>query len=300
MNTNKFLRKLDRAAPIVFIMPVAIFLLLTCVVPILYSFELSFTRYNLFLPQNAGKFVGISNYLKMLTYQPFLASIRWTILFSVTVVLLDIVFGMLLALILNEIAHGSFIYKTIFIIPMMIAPAVIGNIWRLMLAPDYGVINNLLNLVGIKSVMWLTTEIPAKAAIIFVELWSSIPFCMLIFLGALKTVPSDLYEAAAIDGAGKLKCFLHITLPSIRNFIGIVVTIRVMDSLRSFDVVYNLTNGGPGTATETIGTTIYKTAFRYSDLGAGSAGAFLFFILITVVSFTLLRLFNGKKGGEEQ
>ena len=255
---------------------------------------------NLYFSQNDAKFVGLRNYIKILKDGSFLQAAGWTFVFSTVSVLLDLFFGMLLAMFLTTKTLENKIgaLKTVMVIPMMIAPTVIGTIWGLMFSPNYGVINNILIVLGHSPVNWTTTEGPAKLAIILVEMWSSIPFCLLIFMGALKTVPTELYEAAMLDGANRLVSFFKITLPSIRNFVAMVVTVRVMDSLRAFDVIYTLTSGGPGTSTETIGMNIYKTAITYSKLGLGSAGAFLFLIVIAVISFVLMRVLERKDGNE--
>ena len=270
----------DKKAHLIFVAPAGIFLLLFSVAPLLYSFGISLTNYNLYFAQSEAKFVGLKNYVKIIQDEAFRQAVGWTFTFAVAVVVLDVALGMLLAQILTSriFERRAGILKTIMIIPMMIAPTVIGTIWGLMFTPNYGVIN------------WTTTVVPAKLAIIFVEMWGSIPFCLLIFMGALKTVPQELYEAALIDGAKKVTIFFRITIPHIRNFIAMVVTVRVMDSLRAFDVIYTLTSGGPGTSTETIGTTIYKTAITYSKVGQGSAGAFLFLIVIAAISFALMRI----------
>lgn len=262
--------------------------------------EGSLTNYNLYFSQNDAKFVGLRNYIKILKDGSFLQAAGWTFVFSTVSVLLDLFFGMLLAMFLTTKTLENKIgaLKTVMVIPMMIAPTVIGTIWGLMFSPNYGVINNILIVLGHSPVNWTTTEGPAKLAIILVEMWSSIPFCLLIFMGALKTVPTELYEAAMLDGANRLVSFFKITLPSIRNFVAMVVTVRVMDSLRAFDVIYTLTSGGPGTSTETIGMNIYKTAITYSKLGLGSAGAFLFLIVIAVISFVLMRVLERKDGNE--
>ncbi|MCU6733288.1 carbohydrate ABC transporter permease [Diplocloster agilis] len=282
----------DKKAHLIFVAPAGIFLLLFSVAPLLYSFGISLTNYNLYFAQSEAKFVGLKNYVKIIQDEAFRQAVGWTFTFAAAVVLLDVAVGMLLAQILTSriFERRAGILKTVMIIPMMIAPTVIGTIWGLMFTPNYGVINNILNLLGVQSVNWTTTVIPAKLAIIFVEMWGSIPFCLLIFMGALKTVPQELYEAALIDGAKKFTIFFRITVPQIRNFIAMVVTVRVMDSLRAFDVIYTLTSGGPGTSTETIGTTIYKTAITYSKVGQGSAGAFLFLIVIAAISFVLMRI----------
>lgn len=298
MNHKKQLaRKKSSKEYIIFIAPAVIFLILFSIVPMIYSFGISLTNYNLYFASSDAKFVGIKNYIKILSDSAFRSSIAWTFAFSIIVVTLDLIFGLVLALLLTSemLERRGRVLKTVMIIPMMIAPTVIGSIWGLMFSPNYGVINNILISLGFSAVNWTTVEFPAKLAIILVEMWSSIPFCLLIFMGALKTVSVDLYEAAMLDGAGSIKIFFRITLPLIRNFVAMVVTIRVMDSLRAFDVIYTLTSGGPGTETETIGMNIYKTAISYSKVGLGSAGAFLFLIVIALISFVLMHTLE-KKG----
>ncbi|MEK3720658.1 carbohydrate ABC transporter permease [Paenibacillus sp. FSL H8-0034] len=279
-------------APYVFIGPSMLFIIVLSIFPIFYSLYLSFLSYNLSMPATTIKFNGLNNYLYMLTNKTFIGSIAWTLSFSISVVALNVILGMSLALLLNSslMERASDFFKTAFILPMMLAHVVSATIWKLMFSPVYGILNNILMMLGYDKVNWTADTYNARFAIILVELWGSTPFCMLIFLAALKTVPKELYESALIDGANRIRTFFGITLPLIRNFLALVVSIRIMDSLRMFDIVYTLTNGGPGDDTETIGTTIYKTAFRYSDIGAGSAGAFLFFILIVIVTLVFLKL----------
>ncbi len=283
---------------LLFVLPAVVFLAFFSVIPILYSFVISLTNYNLYFSASDAKFVGIKNYIKILTNNDFLSSFGWTLFFSISSVSLDLLFGMLLAVLLNskELDQKAKSLKTIMIIPMMIAPTVIGTIWGLMFSPNYGVINSILQLMGFSAINWTTKIIPAKVAIILVEMWGSIPFCLLIFIGALKTVPIDLYEAAMLDGAGKIRIFFKITLPQIRNFVAMVITVRTMDSLRAFDVIYTLTSGGPGKSTETVGLNIYRTAITYSKVGLGSAGAFLFLIFIAIVSFALMHFLERRDG----
>ena len=288
---------LEKKSYIVFVATALIFLIAFSVIPMLYSFGISLTNYNLYFAQTDAKFVGLKNYIKVFSDETFMQSVGWTFTFSTLSVILDVFFGMLLALVLNNGTLGKKVegLETVMIIPMMIAPTVIGTIWGLMFSPNYGVINSTLTSLGYEAINWTTKEGPAKLAIILVEMWGSIPFCLLIFVGALKTVPADLYEAAMLDGANPIQSFFKITLPQIQNFIAMVVTVRVMDSLRAFDVIYTLTSGGPGTATETIGLNVYRTAITYSKVGQGSAGAFLFLIVIALVSFALMRILERKE-----
>ncbi|MEK3916705.1 carbohydrate ABC transporter permease [Paenibacillus sp. FSL H7-0331] len=293
MITTKKVRSLSAVtAPYVFIGPSMLFIIVLSIFPILYSLYLSFLSYNLSMPATTIKFNGLNNYVYMLTNKTFLGSIAWTLSFSIIVVALNVILGMSLALLLNSslMERAANLFKTAFILPMMLAHVVSATIWKLMFSPVYGILNNILMMLGYDKVNWTADTNNARFAIILVELWGSTPFCMLIFLAALKTVPKELYESALIDGANRIRTFYGITLPLIRNFLALVVSIRIMDSLRMFDIVYTLTNGGPGDDTETIGTTIYKTAFRYSDIGVGSAGAFLFFILIVIVTLVFLKL----------
>ena len=191
--------------------------------------------------------------------------------------------------------------STIFTMPMMIAPIVTATIWKLIFSPIYGVLNGILVTFGFERVNWMAETIPARIALVIVEVWATTPLCMLIFIAALQTVPDDLLEAATIDGGTFPQKFTKVILPLIRNFIALVVTMRFMDAIRMFDIVYNLTNGGPGTATETLASTIYKMAFRYYNVGEGSAGAFIFFILIMLFSLLFVKILgtNESTGREE-
>ena len=185
----------------------------------------------------------------------------WIMWDTVIVVTLNIILGMTLAEALSTklLSKLSAVLKIIFILPMMIAPIVTATIWKLMFSPIYGVLNGILVSLGFDRINWFADVIPARTAIIVVEVWATTPLCMLILMAALKTVPEELLEAAKIDGASSVKQFLFITLPQIRKFVWLVVMLRFMDAIRMFDIVYNLTNGGPGTATETLASTIYKS-----------------------------------------
>ncbi|THF80381.1 carbohydrate ABC transporter permease [Cohnella fermenti] len=290
-------------APYLFIVPAVALIVLLGVIPILISFVISLQSYRLGVPLDQIHYVGLDNYRDILSNRLFTDSIGWTFLFTAITVIFNLVLGLGLAMLLNAKAMEKRlkVFRSLFILPLMLAPVVTATIWEILFAPVYGIVNYVVELLGFASVSWTGESVPAKAAISAVDIWGATPFCMLIFLAAFQTVPGDVYEAAMIDGASRTRSFFRITLPLIRNFIALVVTIRVMDALRVFDSVMVLTNGGPGTATETMGTAIYKTAFRYGNIGAGSAGAFIFFALILVVTLvfmTLLRKQTGTEGRE--
>ena len=290
------LNKPKRVAAFVFISPAVLFLVVFSVIPMLYSFGISFFHYNTSMNTDTIRFIGLKNYVSVLTNRQFLDSACWTFIFTISAVALNLLFGMTLAVVLttNFLPRLSKVMKTVFTIPMMIAPIVIATIWKLMFSPIYGVLNGLLVSMGLDRVEWLSAVIPARIALIIVEVWATTPLCMLIFMAALKTVPEELLEAATIDGANWRQKFFQVTMPLIRNFTVLVLTVRFMDAIRMFDIVYNLTNGGPGTSTETLASTIYKMAFRYYNVGEGSAGAFIFFVLIVLFSLLIMKL-TGKE-----
>lgn len=282
----------ERIAPVVFLAPAVIMLVCISIIPIGYSFYLSFQSYNLAMPASTIHFVGLKNYIEMLTNQNFLDSIQWTLVFALVVVVIETALGLLIASMLNSEAAARFAgpFKTLLIIPMMIAAVVSATVWKLMFYPVYGVVNNTFALLNLPQPNWLGETFYAKVAIIIVEIWMATPFCVLVFQAALKTVSTEMIEAARVDGASGPKIFFRITLPTIRNFIALVVSMRISDALRAFDAVMQLTNGAPGASTETIGTTIYKTAFRYNNVGQGSAGAFIFFVVVSIVAVTTMML----------
>lgn len=284
-------------AAFVFITPAILFLLVFSVFPMIYSFVLSFFHYNTSMAADTVRFIGLENYRNVLINRQFQDSVLWTFLFTVCAVALNVIFGMTMALLLttNYVKRISKGFKTVFTLPMMIAPIVTATIWKLMFSPIYGVLNGILVSLGLERIDWMSQTLPARIALVIVEVWATTPLCMLILMAALKTVPDELLEAATIDGAGWRQRFTKIVLPLIRNFVALVITMRFMDAIRMFDIVYNLTNGGPGTSTETLASTIYKTAFRYYNVGEGSAGAFIFFLLIIAFSMLSMKLFGAKK-----
>lgn len=287
----------DRALPYIFIGPAVILITLLAIVPLFYSLYISLLNYNLSLPSTMIRMTGLDNYKYMLTNGPFMKSIGWTLVFTFFTVLLNVTLGMLLALMLNneKVSKRTKIFKSLFILPMMLAPVVSTTMWKIMFGAIYGPINYLMQSLGLQAVAWTGETLPAKIAVIIIDVWGATPFCMLILIAALQTVPRDIYESAFMDGANRFKVFFKITLPLIRNFIALVVSLRVMDALKIFDSIMILTDGGPGDSTETMGTMIYKTAFRYMNVGAGSAGAMIFFAIIIVVTLIFLKLIRNDR-----
>lgn len=282
--------KVNRTLHLIFVAPSMIFIFFLAIVPLVYAVYLSFRNYKLTMPNGSSRFIGIENYVSVIKDEAFIQSISWTLIFSFFAVIISVGIGLLLAVLLtnSEQSQGVRLLKSFLILPMMVAPVVSSTMWKILFGAVYGPINYLIELFQGTAVSWTGETLPARLAIIVIDSWGSIPFCMLIFLGALTTIPDELYESALIDGSSPFTSFRKITLPLIRNFISLVVSLRLMDSLKVFDPIMIMTDGGPSGSTESIGTMMYKMAFRYMDVGQGSAAAVIFFIIIAIVSITTL------------
>lgn len=282
---------------LIFIAPSMVFIVLLAIVPLFYAVYLSFQNYKLTMPADMSKFIGFENYVSVIKNEDFINSIGWTLGFSFFAVVISVGLGLLIAVLLTNSNQNPTIrfLKSLLVLPMMIAPVVSSTMWKILFGAVYGPINYLIGLFGGASVSWIGETFPARLAIIIIDSWGTIPFCMLIFLGALTTIPDELYESAILDGANSFSLFSKVTLPLIRNFISLVISLRLMDSLKVFDPIMIMTDGGPSGTTESIGTMMYKIAFRYMDIGEGSAAAVIFFIIIAVVSITTLRFTRQKE-----
>src|SRR5690606_30176661 len=178
--------------------------------------------------------------------------------------------------------------RGIFVMPMMATPVAIALVWTMMFHPQLGVLNYLLSLVGIPAQEWIFNPDTVIPSLVAVETWQWTPLVMLIVLGGLASVPREPFESAEIDGANAWQQFRYLTLPMIAPFIMVATIIRTIDALKSFDIIYAMTQGGPGTASETINIYLYNTAFAYYKIGYSSAMVIVFFVLIIVMSMVLL------------
>lgn len=289
--------KLEKVAHLIFIAPSWLFILLMSILPLFYALYLSFRNYSLLMPVDMASFNGFDNYVAILNNKNFVNSIWWTLGFCFCTVIISVGLGLLIAVLLSNQrdSKGVRLLKSLLVLPMMVAPVVSSTMWKIMFGAVYGPINYLVKLFGGSSISWTGNTYAARAAIVVIDSWGSIPFCMLIFIGALTTIPNELYESARVDGANGFTIFWKVTLPMIRNFFALVLSIRVMDSLKVFDPIMIMTDGGPHSSTESIGTMMYKTAFRYMDIGQGSAAAVIFFVLIAIISVATLVLTRQKE-----
>ena len=248
----------------------------------------------------ARRFTGLSNYARLASDERFIASIGNTLVYTFLAVVLPLIFGTLAALIFNSRLPLRGVLRGLFVMPMMATPVAIALVWTMMFHPQLGVLNYLLSLVGIPPQGWVFNSATVIPSLVLVETWQWTPLVMLIVLGGLAAIPSEPYESAAIDGANALQRFRYITLPMIAPFLMVAVIIRTIDALKSFDIIYAITQGGPGTASETINLYLYSVAFAYYDIGYGSAIAVVFFALVIALSLLMLHLRQRTKWMELQ
>ncbi|MFB6290902.1 MAG: carbohydrate ABC transporter permease [Candidatus Bipolaricaulia bacterium] len=262
-----------------------VFLGLT-VYPLIYEIVTSFYKIDIIGIQS---FEGISNYIDAITNSLFQIAFLNTLYFVAGSVLLEFLFGLGLALLFNRAMRGRKVFRTIVLLPMMAPPVTVSLIWRMMYQYDFGVINNILNIVGLPSLQWLTSTRLAMPSLIIADVWQWTPFAFLVLLAGLQGIPEDVMEAAKVDGASTWQRFFYVTLPMIRYSIVIVLLLRTIDTFRLFTKVYNMTGGGPGNATETLTFNIYRSGFKFFHLGSAAAKAVIMVVIIVIISVFYIR-----------
>jgi multiple sugar transport system permease protein len=286
----------DRSLAAVFIAPALALLLLMSVFPLLWALYLSFTDYSA-TRDTPVSWVGFRNYVDILTSSAVHERALTTIVYVLGAVGLQTVLGFSIAYLISRRVRGRGLLTTLFLVPMMISPVVVGLFWRFMLDTQFGVVNSLLGSLGLGQVEWLTKQRTALLSVVVVDTWQWTPFIMLIALAGLTAVPRYLYEAASIDRATEWFRFRHITLPLVWPLLLIAVLFRAIEAFRLFDLVYILTSGGPGVSTETLSFHVYKVAFLGFDTGLASAYGILMVLVVIVLAQVYLRYLEKLKEG---
>lgn len=276
-------------APWLFIAPNAFGVALFVVFPLAFSLYMSFFEWDAFTDPS---FVGLDNFRTLLFDDPlFWVAVRTTAVFTFLAVVPTVVISVVVAAALNQQLPGIGVYRTLMFIPAVASTVAVSVMWRWILSGD-GVLNWGIGLVGLGPVGWLTDEDWALFSVALVSVWKAVGFNAIILLGAIKAVPEQLYEAAAIDGARPLRRFTSITLPMIRPALWFVVVIGIITSFQVFDQVYTLTNGlgGPGDATYVYGFALFRNAFNLFEFGYASAQALVLLVFLLALTYVQLRL----------
>jgi multiple sugar transport system permease protein len=270
-----------------FVVPALVVVLAVIIFPWLFTIWMSLNEWKVGSPTT---FVGLANYLRLPSDPRFIEAVEHTLVYTVLSVLLPLVFGTFAAVVFHAKFPWRGFLRAVFIMPMMATPVAIALVWTMMFHPQLGVLNYLLSLLGLPPQLCVFHPATVIPSLVLVETWQWTPLVMLIVLGGIAALPTEPYESAQIDGAGMWQMFRYITLPLIMPFIFIAAMIRTIDAVKSFDVIFAITQGGPGSASETINLYLYSVAFVYYDIGYGSAIAVIFFALIVALAAVLLYL----------
>ncbi|MEO1020167.1 MAG: sugar ABC transporter permease [Pseudomonadota bacterium] len=278
----------DRRFGYLMVGPGLVALLLVIVFPILFTLFTSVFDFTLLNPR-FDTFVGLDHYSRAFGLAEFGNALSVTLWFVVAVVLLEFAVGFLVALMLNTVQRGKAFYYAILLCPLLINPVVVGLIWRMFLHPELGIANYVLGLIGLGPVNWLGDPTNAFWTLVVVDIWHQVSFMIVLLLAGLSALPKEPYEAARMEGADTLACFWHVTLPLMRPVIAVTILIRLIFAVRTYDLVYIMTRGGPGQATDLVSYFIYRQAFVGLNLGQAAALAVLLLLIVIVLTGWLHR-----------
>ena len=270
--------------------PALLILVLTTTAPLVYLLWTSLQRIDLSMPWLSG-FAGLDNFARMGGDPRFWGSLWLTLIYTGTTVVLQVAIGLALALLVLQIPRGQGALRVAAILPIVLAPVVVGLFWRtFVLSPDFGLVDLVTRALGLGSHNWLGDPRLALISVIAIHTWQWTPFAFLVILASLSSLPPELFEAARIDRANAWQRFRRITLPLIRPAIVIVLIMRTMIALSAFAAIFAATGGGPGTATEILNLYAYRTSFSELNLGYGAALAVVLLAITLAISFLMFRL----------
>ncbi|MFX3635877.1 MAG: carbohydrate ABC transporter permease [Candidatus Pristimantibacillus sp.] len=274
------------------LLPVLIIMLVTIISPLISAILLSFTDYSLMSPDRSWN--NFANYTALLQSKEFYHSLSITLIYVAVTVIIDLLVGLLMAILLNRNIKMRGLLRSVFMIPWAIPTIVTSLIFLWIYQPDYGVLNYILTSLGItdQNISWLQSMDWALAAIIVVAVFRQTPLVSVMILAGLQSISASLYEAARIDGANGWKTFLHVTLPLLKPVIASVTLIMIVNNFQMFTLFFTLTNGGPAGSTSTLAILTYETAFSKYELGKGSAIGVIWLILLFAFSVLFTRFMN--------
>ncbi|TVY07962.1 carbohydrate ABC transporter permease [Paenibacillus cremeus] len=282
----------DRNIKWIYTLPALLFVLLMMVFPIAYTVRISFYEWSM-SATTPPKWVGLANYMALFKDERFWHAVISTFQFTLFAIVLQTVLGVAIALLLNREFMGKNLIKTLFLLPMVATPVAMGLVWLLIYEPSIGVANLLLKSLGLPAQLWLASPTQVIPSLVLIDVWEWTPMIALIVMAGLSTLPSDPYEAADVDGATLWQKFAYITLPLLRPTIIVAVMLRLIDVLKTFDIIYSTTQGGPNLASETLNLYGYVQGFQYFKLGMASSLLVIFFAL--VMGLTLLLIWVRKR-----
>lgn len=270
--------------------PTYLILLVMTAYPLLFTLYYSFTNYNLLKSlRKPAQWIAGQNYSQLLTDGYFQQALFNTVKFTVLAVVFEVFLGLLVALHIFHLRRGRKFMRTVLLLPYLLPTVTVALIWRMMLSPHYGIINQVLQNLGLPVANWFADIRTAFGMILVIDIWQNVPFVFLLLYAALQSVPMQQYEAAKIDGANAWQIFWAVTFPNLKGPLALCALLRTIDSFRIFDKINLLTGGGPANSTATITQYLYNYGIKSLDFGLGSAGAVLMTILVLLLSAVYIR-----------
>lgn len=284
----------DRRLKWILVMPAVLFVLALMAFPVIYTLRLSMFDWNLSMGGSPA-WIGLKNYSNLLVDARFWESVGHTFYYTFFALAVETLLGIAIALLFFRKFKGSNVSKTILLLPMVATPVAIGLVWMLIYEPTIGIANAMLKSFGLTPLVWLGSKATVIPSLVLIDVWQFTPMVAIICIAGIATIPTDPYESASIDGASKWQQTLYITLPLLRPTILIAVVLRLIELLKQFDTIFATTQGGPGTASETMNIFSYRLAFEYFQMGQASASLMLFLVIIMIFTagFILLRKYTG-------
>jgi len=279
----------ERNLKIIFPLPAVIFVVVMMVFPIIYTLFLSFTNWNLTSGMPLS-LVGLRSYLRVLKEPRFLDALARTFSFTGIAVAVETVLGLALALLLNREFRGKSFMKLILLLPLVATPVAIGIVWNLFYDPTIGLMNFVVTSLGLPAQAWVSSAETVIPSLALVDIWQWTPMITLITLAGLAGLSQEPYESARVDGASTVQIFTRITLPMIAPTLLTAMILRSIDALKTFDIIYAMTGGGPGYASETLNVMAFKYSFEYFRMGQSSVVLVFLFLLVLTLSMIIMRL----------
>jgi ABC-type sugar transport system permease subunit len=293
----------EQSLAMLLVAPAVLVVTAFAVYPIVSAAWLSLFRIQLQFPHMGRPFVGLANYAALLREARFWHAFGLTCGFAALTVSLELVLGLGLALLLHQKLVGRGLVRAAVLVPWSLTTVVAALMWRFMLNEQSGIVNHLLAAVGLirstDAISWLSQASWAVVAVVIADVWKTTPFMALLLLAGLQTIPAEIYEAGVIDGTSRWSAFVRLTLPLLRPTILVATLFRVMDAFRIFDLVFALTGGGPGGATETLSYLTYTKLFREFDFGMGSTLSVVTFATMVVLSWFFVRVLGARTDAGE-
>ena len=279
----------DKHYLVIFLAPAIICLVVVTIYPLIFSVKSSFFAWDLMNPGSESSFIGFRNYTTILKSVDFWNALKVTLEYTLLSVSLSMVFGTAMAFLFYQNLFGTWPVRTLMIAGMVISPVIVGTTWRLLYSPDFGLINYFLGVIGLGRHAFLAQGNTVIPALVITDVWQWSPLIMVIVLAAIQGLPTDEYEASKIDGANSFQSFIHITIPLLKPALLLALLIRIMDCFRTFDTIYAMTGGGPGTKSQNLNILMYNTGFQFFQVSKVTAMAVISLIIITVISMLLVK-----------